>query len=80
MRVAGTVRWFDQSRGCGVIGREHGEADCVVHHSAMRGTVYNALAAGDVVEFDVLECGAGAVARDVIRLGSALFPATRRAA
>lgn len=68
MRVIGTVRWFDLSRGFGLIGRAPGEPDCFVRHSAMRGTVHNTLAAGDRVEFDVIQGGAGAVARDVIRL------------
>lgn len=76
MRVTGKVKWFDLSRGFGVIGRELGEADCFVRHSAMRGTVCKALAAGDPVEFDVIQGGAGAVARDVIRLGSSFVPAT----
>ncbi|HEU5262811.1 MAG TPA: cold shock domain-containing protein [Gemmatimonadales bacterium] len=76
MRVTGKVKWFDVSRGFGLIRRNRGETDCFVHHSAMRGTVYNALAAGDPVEFDVIQDGAGAVARDVIRLGRSLVPAT----
>jgi CspA family cold shock protein len=76
MRVTGTVKWFDLSRGFGVIGREQGEADCLVRHSAMRGTVCNALTAGEPVEFDVMQGGAGAVARDVIRLGCSVDLAT----
>ncbi len=80
MRVTGTVKWFDLSRGVGLIGREPGKADCLVRHSEMRGTVHHALAVGDAVEFDLIEDGAGAVARDVIRLGPALAPATREAA
>ncbi len=76
MRVTGKVKWFDLTRGFGVIGREHGEADCFVRHSAMRGTVCNALAAGDSVEFGVTHGGAGAVARDVIRIGFSFVPVT----
>jgi CspA family cold shock protein len=76
MRVTGTVKWFDLSRGFGLIGREQGEADCFVRHSAMRGTMCNALAAGEPVEFDVVQGGTGAVARDVIRLGCSLVLAT----
>lgn len=68
MRVTGTVKWFDQLRGFGAIGRALGESDCVVHHSAMRGTVYRQIAAGDHVEFDIVHGETGAVARDVIRL------------
>ncbi len=79
MRVTGKVKWFDLARGFGVIGREQGETDCFVRHSAMRGTVCNVLAGGDLVEFDVIQGGAGAVARDVIRLGFSVVPATLEA-
>ena len=76
MRVTGRVKWFDLARGFGVIRRGRGETDCFVRHSAMRGTVCNALAVGDPVEFVVIQGAAGAVARDVIRLGSAFIPVT----
>lgn len=79
MRVTGKVKWFDLSRGFGVIGWEQGETDCFVRHSAMRGTVCHALAVGEPVEFDVIQGGAGAVARDVIRLGFSLVPVTLEA-
>jgi len=73
VRVRGQVKWFDVFRGFGIIGRKQGEADCFVRHSAMRGTVYHALAAGEPVEFDIVQGGAGAIARDVIRLGGSLI-------
>lgn len=79
MRMTGMVKWFDPSRGVGVIGRALGEADCCVHHTAMRGTVCGVLAAGDRVEFDVVQGEAGDVAHDVIRLetsGDAGTPAS----
>jgi CspA family cold shock protein len=75
MRVLGKVKWFDVIRGFGMIGRMRGEADCVVHHSAVRGTVHHALGAGESVEFEVVQGGGGATARDVVRLGVALLPA-----
>lgn len=76
MRFTGTVKWFDFIRGLGVIGHEDGDLDCLVDHSSLRGTVCNLLAAGDRVEYDVIEFGAGSAARDVIRLGAGLVPAT----
>lgn len=79
MRVMGTVRWFDLLRGFGLIRREPGEADCFVRHSAMRGSLFHALAIGDRVEFDVMQGGAGAVARDVIRLEPAVLPLSLKA-
>lgn len=69
MRVTGEVKWFDIIRGIGLINRGPGETDCVVYHSAVRGTVHNGLATGQLVEFTVIQGGAGAVARDLIRLG-----------
>lgn len=75
MRVTGTVRWFDLFRGFGVIRRDgEGVADCFVRHSAMRGSLHHVLALGDRVEFDLIQSAAGAVARDVVRLGGAFLP------
>jgi CspA family cold shock protein len=69
MRVLGNVKWFDLVRCFGVIDRANGETACLVHHSAIRGTMCNPLAEGEPVEFEVVEGGGGATARDVIRLG-----------
>lgn len=79
MRFMGTVKWFDLLRGFGVIGRDPGQADCLVYHSAMRGSLHHALAIGDRVEFDLIQGGAGSVARDVIRLGVDFIPLSLRA-
>jgi cold shock protein len=68
-RVLGNVKWFDLVRGFGMIGRANGERECLVHHSAIRGTMCNPLAEGEPVEFEVVQGGGGATARDVIRLG-----------
>lgn len=70
MRIVGKVRWFDLIRGFGVIGRGLGETDCFVRHSSMRGTALHALATGEPVEFRVVQGGAGAVAHDVVRVGT----------
>ncbi|HMA42233.1 MAG TPA: cold shock domain-containing protein [Gemmatimonadales bacterium] len=69
MRVLGKVKWFDLVRCFGVIGRANGDSECLVHHSAIRGTMCNPLAEGEPVEFEVVQGGGGATARDVIRLG-----------
>jgi len=79
MRVLGTVKWFDLLRGFGMIRCEPDEADCLVHHSAVRGSLHHALAIGDRVEFELIQGGAGAVARDVIRLGVDLIPLSLKA-
>lgn len=72
MRVLGNVKWFDLVRCFGMIGRANGGAECLVHHSGIRGTMCNPLAAGEPVEFEVVQGGSGATARDVIRLGVSL--------
>jgi cold shock CspA family protein len=69
MRVAGRVKWFDLARCFGMIGYASGESECLVHHSGIRGTVCNPLAAGEPVEFEIVHGGGGATARDLIRLG-----------
>lgn len=74
MRVTGTVKWFDLLRGVGLIGRGPDQPDCFVHHSAVRGTVYHGLATGQLVEFTITQGGAGAMARDLIRLGGVAIP------
>ncbi len=79
MRVTGRVRWFDRVRAFGVIDREPGQTHCIVRHAAMRGTLCNVLVAGEQVEFEV-GCGAaGAVARDVVRVGAGRTPASGEA-
>jgi len=53
MRITGTVKWFNDSKGFGFITREDGEKDCFVHHSAIQGGGFKSLAEGERVEFDV---------------------------
>ena len=38
MRIKGTVKWFNESKGFGFITREDGEKDCFVHHTGIQGT------------------------------------------
>jgi CspA family cold shock protein len=69
MRVTGTVKWFNDSKGFGFITREDGQKDCFVHHSAIKGEGYKSLAEGDRVEFDVVQGAKGPAAENVVRLG-----------
>ena len=55
MRISGTVKWFNDSKGFGFITREDGGKDCFVHHSAIEGSGFKSLAEGDRVEFDVVQ-------------------------
>jgi CspA family cold shock protein len=51
-RLAGTVKWFNASKGFGFISRDGGE-DVFVHHSAIQSEGYRQLEEGQRVEFEV---------------------------
>jgi len=63
-REAGTVKWFDASKGYGFIVRESGD-DVFVHFTSIRGNGYRTLEEGQKVEFSVGAGQKGAVAQDV---------------
>lgn len=68
MRVTGTVKWFNDSKGFGFITPEDGGKDCFVHHSAIQGGGFKSLAEGDRVEFEVVEEAKGPAAANVTRV------------
>ncbi len=51
--MTGTVKWFNDEKGYGFIGREDGQGDVFVHFSAIQGGGHRTLKQGDQVEFDV---------------------------
>ena len=69
MRITGTVKWFNDTKGFGFITREDGQKDCFVHHSAIQGSGFKSLAEGDRVEFDVVQGQKGPAAENVTKLG-----------
>ena len=69
MRTAGTVKWFNDTKGFGSITREDGQKDCFVHHSAIQGGGFKTLAEGERVEFDVVQGQKGPAAENVMKLG-----------
>lgn len=77
MRFSGQVKWFDPSRGFGLITRTRGEPDCIVRHAGMQGTLLLLLVRGENVEFDVIQGVEGPEARNVVRVGLSA-PACRR--
>jgi CspA family cold shock protein len=68
MRVTGTVKWFNDSKGFGFITREDGEKDCFCHHSAIQGSGFKSLREGEKVEFDVVQGQKGPAAENVTKL------------
>jgi cold shock protein len=53
-RMKGTVKWFNNAKGFGFIGREDGP-DVFVHYSAVIADGYKTLQEGDLVEFDIVQ-------------------------
>jgi cold shock protein len=62
----GKVKWFNNAKGYGFIGREDGP-DVFVHYSAIQLDGYKTLKEGDDVEFDIVEGQKGPQADAVIR-------------
>jgi len=67
LRVTGKVKWFNNSKGYGFIGREDG-ADVFVHYSAIAGDGYRSLQEGDSVEFEIVEGQKGPQAANVAKV------------
>ena len=67
MRLNGTVKWFNDSKGFGFITPEDGSRDCFVHHSGIQSDGFRSLAAGESVEFDLVEGEKGPAAENVTK-------------
>ncbi len=52
MKEIGKVKWFNETKGYGFIGRETG-SDVFVHFSAIQGNGFKTLQEGQLVEFEV---------------------------
>lgn len=70
MRLNGTVKWFNDSKGFGFITPENGSRDCFVHHSAIQSDGFRSLAEGENVEFDMVEGEKGPAAENVTKAGT----------
>ena len=63
-RLKGTVKWFNNAKGYGFIGRADGP-DVFVHYSAITSEGYKSLQEGDPVEFEITEGAKGPQAANV---------------
>ncbi len=61
---AGTVKWFNNAKGYGFLGREDGN-DVFVHYSSVQSDGYKSLKEGDPVEFEVVQGDKGPQADQV---------------
>lgn len=67
MKQKGNVKWFKADKGYGFIAGDDGK-DIFVHFSAIRGSGYRALDAGERVEYTTAQGKKGLQAEDVERL------------
>ena len=65
-RLKGTVKWFNNAKGYGFIGRDDGP-DVFVHYSAITAEGYKSLQEGDAVEFEIVQGQKGPQAANVTK-------------
>ena len=61
----GTVKWFSESKGYGIIAPDARGRDIFVHHNAIIGSGFRTLQEGARVSFDVVQGVKGLVADNV---------------
>jgi CspA family cold shock protein len=64
--MEGAVKWFNNTKGYGFIGRDDGP-DVFVHYTAIVGEGYKTLNEGDAVQFEIVQGAKGPQAANVIR-------------
>ncbi len=67
MKVQGRVKWFNNTKGYGFIGRDGG-SDVFVHYTAIVGEGFRSLQEGDLVEFEIVQGQKGPQAANVVKL------------
>ncbi|HTK94994.1 MAG TPA: cold shock domain-containing protein [Terriglobales bacterium] len=72
-RLKGKVKWFNNAKGYGFIGRDDGP-DVFVHYSSIQSEGYKSLQEGDDVEFEIAQGQKGPQAENVVRIESGAVP------
>jgi len=67
-RLRGAVKWFNNAKGFGFIGRDDGGADVFIHFSAIAEEGYKSLQENDRVEFEIVAGPKGPQAANVTKL------------
>ncbi|HTV09843.1 MAG TPA: cold shock domain-containing protein [Candidatus Aquilonibacter sp.] len=57
-RLTGTVKWFNNAKGYGFLGRDDGGPDVFMHYSSIVSDGYKTLREGESVTFEIV-AGAG---------------------
>lgn len=65
-RMKGTVKWFNNAKGYGFLGRDDGP-DVFIHYSAITTEGYKSLQEGDKVEFEIVQGQKGPQAANVTK-------------
>ena len=65
-RIKGKVKWFNNAKGFGFIGRDDGP-DVFVHYSAIQSDGYKSLQEGNAVEFEITDGQKGPQASNVAK-------------
>ena len=66
-RLKGTVKWFNNAKGYGFLGRDDGP-DVFIHYSSITTEGYKSLQEGDKVEFEIVQGQKGPQAANVTKV------------
>ena len=68
MRIRGTVKWFNDTKGFGFITVDGETTECFVHHTAIQAAGFRSLNEGDRVQFDIVQGTKGPAAENVVKI------------